>query len=146
MGQEDELRHRLVVVELGEERPEHLRHVEIPVGAGEVGAVAPVLAGAEEEDLDAGGAALLVGGEDVGFLEGVRIDPLVRLDMRQRRQPVAVDRRRLEIEALGRRFHLGLDLGADGAAPPGEKRLRLVDQMAVVALARSRRCTAPSSA
>ena len=38
------------------------------VDAREVGAVAPVLAGAEEEHLDAGLAALGVQGEDVGLV------------------------------------------------------------------------------
>ena len=57
---EDQPRHRLVVVELRQERLEHARRVEALVGLREIGAVAPVLAGAEEEDLDAGQPAVLV--------------------------------------------------------------------------------------
>src|SRR5262249_13743728 len=45
--QEDAARRWLVIVELGEKRAEHLAGLERAVGLGKVGAVAPVLAGAE---------------------------------------------------------------------------------------------------
>src|SRR4029077_13667290 len=47
--QQDEFRRRLVVVELREERGQHLFRGERFVRAGKIGAVAPVLAGAKEE-------------------------------------------------------------------------------------------------
>ena len=68
----------------------------------EIGAVAPVLAGAEEEHLDAGLPAFLVGGEHVGFLDAFRIDRLVGRDVRQRPQPVAELGGLLVVEAGGR--------------------------------------------
>jgi hypothetical protein len=82
--QQDEFRRRLVVVELREERAQHLFRREGFLRAREIGAVAPVLPGAEEEHLDAGIAALLMDGEHVGLLHGARIDALLRLDRRQR--------------------------------------------------------------
>ena len=53
VGHEDQPRARLIVVELREERAQHLLRRERAIGAGEIGAVAPVLSGAEEEHLDA---------------------------------------------------------------------------------------------
>ena len=95
---QDQARRRLVVVELRQERRQHFARPERAVGLGKIGAVAPVLPGAEEEHLDAGEAALLVHGKDVGLLDAARIDALVRLDRRQRRQTVAIDRGALEVE------------------------------------------------
>src|ERR1700736_611135 len=65
VGEEHAARAWLVVVELGDERAEHVLRSERTVGAGEIRAVAPVLAGAEEEHLDAGEAALLMQREHV---------------------------------------------------------------------------------
>ena len=73
-----ERRARLVVVELREERAQHLARLERAVGLGEIGAVAPVLSGAEEEHLDAAEAALLMDGEHVGLLGAARVDALRR--------------------------------------------------------------------
>ncbi len=61
-------RHRLVVIELGDEALQNLLWPERAIGAREIGAVAPILLGAEEEHLDAGLPALAVSGEDVGLL------------------------------------------------------------------------------
>src|SRR5438445_3546379 len=98
MRQQYEFRRRLVVVELREERGQHLFRRERLFSAWEVSAIAPVLAGAEEEHLDAGITALLMDGEYVGFFHGARIDALLRLDRRQRGEPVAVERGGLEFE------------------------------------------------
>ena len=98
VGEQDQLRRRLVVVELGEEGAEHLAGLERLVGAREIGAVAPVLPGAEEEHLDAGLAALLMDGEDVGLVDRLRVDALVGLDVGERGEAVAVARGGLEIE------------------------------------------------
>ncbi len=132
--EQDQPRYRLVVVELGEEGAEHRARLEVAVGARIVGAVAPVLAGAEEEHLDAGGAALLVDGEDVGLVDAARIDPLMPLGMRERGEAVAVDRRRLEVETLGCGLHRPLHLGAHGLALAGQERFRLLDERAVIAV------------
>src|SRR2546423_5294804 len=101
MRQQDEFRRWLVVIELREERGQHFLRRERLLCAGKIGAVAPVLAGAEEEYFDAGIAALLMDGEHVGFFYRARIDALLRLDRRQRGEAVAGERRRLEIELGG---------------------------------------------
>jgi hypothetical protein len=103
--QEEQTRAGLVVVELGEEGTQHLGRLQRRIGLGEIGAVAPVLPGAEEEHLDAALAALLVDGEDVRLLDALRVDALVRLDMGKGGEPVAVDRGALEVELLGCRLH-----------------------------------------
>jgi len=116
MRQQDQLRRRLVVVELREERAQHLAGLEALVGARKVRAVAPVLPGAEEEHLDAGLSALLMDGEDVGLLDRLRVDALVRLHVRQRGETVAVAGGGLEIETVGGGLHLLLNLTAHGLA------------------------------
>ena len=68
MGKQDERGQGLVVIELGEERAEDFGLGEALVGAREIGAIAPVLTRAEEENLDAGVAGLLGDGEKVGFV------------------------------------------------------------------------------
>src|SRR5262249_30233848 len=93
---------------------------------------APILPGAEEEHLDAGLPALLVAGEEVGFLDRPRIDPLRTLDERERCNAVAINGGRLEVEPLGGQLHLLLHLDADGLAAPGKEADRLVDQLAVL--------------
>ena len=95
------------------------------VGLREIGAVAPVLAGAEEEHLHAEEAAVLVHGEHVGLLDAARVDALLRLHRRERGEAVAIDRGALEVERLGRLLHLGGELllhrlalaGEEGVAP-----------------------------
>ena len=57
--QHDLLRHRLVVVELRHEGVQHFGARKLRIGLWEIGAIAPVLSGAEEEHLDAGNAALM---------------------------------------------------------------------------------------
>ena len=122
---QDRPRARLVVVELREEGAQHLRRLQRRVGLREIGAVAPVLAGAEEEHLDADLPALLMDGEDVGLLDALRVDALVALHMRQRRQPVAIDRGPLEIEIFGGLLHLRRNLGLHLLAAAGQEILRL---------------------
>ena len=53
VAQQHEAGRRPFEVELGEKGVEHLLQAQRPVGAGKIGAVAPVLVGAEEEHLDA---------------------------------------------------------------------------------------------
>ena len=76
MRQQDQARNRLVVIELGQEGAEDLGRLGGAVGLGIIGAVAPVLAGAEEEHLDAGLAALLEETEDIRLVHRLRVDAL----------------------------------------------------------------------
>ena len=104
---QDRARRRLVVVELSDERAEHLVGRHGPVGLREIGPVAPVLEIPEEEHLDAELAGLLVEGEHVGLLDALGVDALHALDRRERRDPVAEAGGTLELHRFGRRLHLG---------------------------------------
>src|SRR6202023_2657602 len=88
--QQDEFWRRLVVVELRQERGQHLLGGERSLRARKIRAVAPVLPGAKEEHLDAGISALLMDGEYVGLLDRAWINALLRLNRRQRGETVAV--------------------------------------------------------
>ena len=129
--QQDELWRRLVVVELREERGQHLFGREGFLRARKIGAVAPVLPGAEEEDLDAGIAALLMDGEHVGFLDRARIDALLRLDRRQRGETVAVKRCGFEFELGGSLFHLGREFPLHGPAAAGQEILGFAHELGI---------------
>src|SRR5579862_5996892 len=113
---QDETRRRLVVVELREERGQNFARAKRAVGPRKIRAVAPVLAGAEKEHLDAAKAALLMQGEHVRLRDAARIDALVRLNRRQRRQTVAIDGGALEVERGGGFFHFFGKLVLDRAA------------------------------
>src|ERR1019366_894734 len=106
MREQNELRRRLVVVKLREERAQHFLGGERFLRARKIGAVAPVLPGAKKESLDAGIAALLMEGEHVGFLARARINALLRLDRRQRGETVAVEGGGFKFELDGGLFHL----------------------------------------
>jgi hypothetical protein len=47
----------------------------------------------------------MMDGKHIGFLDGLRVDALVALDVAQRRQAVAIDRRPFEIEIFRRLLH-----------------------------------------
>ncbi|OIQ67457.1 hypothetical protein GALL_509640 [mine drainage metagenome] len=119
--QQDETGRRLVVVELRQEGIEHFALRQALVGARKIGAVAPVLPGTKEEDLDTGISALLMDGEHVGFLDRARIDALLRLDRRQRRETVAVKGCGFEFELGGSLFHLARELLLHGPAAAGQE-------------------------
>ncbi len=70
-------------------------------------------------------------GEHVGFLHGARIDALLRLDRRQRREAVAVKRRGLEFEFGGGLFHLAGELLLHRAAAAGQEVVRLAHQFGI---------------
>ena len=131
MADEDPPRRGLVVIELPEEALEDLPRLGA-AGAREVGPVAPVLVRADEEDLHAGLAALLVQRHHVGLLDPFRVDPLVRLHVGQRPDAVADRRRPLELHRpAGRRHGLGkllLHLGRS----PGEEQYRVLDHDRIV--------------
>ena len=129
--QQDEFRRRFVVVELREERGQHLFRSKRFLRARKIGAVAPVLSGAKEEHLDAGISALLMDGEHVGFLHGARIDALLRLDRRERGEAVAVKRRGFELEFAGGLFHFGRQLLLHQPAAAGQEILGLAHQFGI---------------
>ena len=135
VGQQDEARAGLVVVELGEEGPQHLGFRQGAVGAGIIGAVAPILAGAEEEHLDAGGPALLVAGEHVRLLHPAGVDALRALHGRERGQAITQARGPLELQLLGRRLHLQRQLFLHGAGAAGEEGAGLAHQLRIVGVA-----------
>ena len=143
---EDAARARLVVVELGEECAEHLAGARRAVGLGKIGAVAPVLAGAEEEHLDAAEAAVLVDGEHVRLFDAARIDALMRLHRRERGETVAIDRGALEIERARGLLHLGRELVLHRLALARQERIRFAHQLAVFGEIDLARCRDPSSA
>src|ERR1700758_1829164 len=91
MRDQDQARRRPVVVELREESGQDLLAGERTIGLGKGGAGAPILAGAEEETLDAGESTLLIGGKHVGLLDAARIDALMRLNRGKRGEAIAVD-------------------------------------------------------
>jgi hypothetical protein len=131
MRDEDEARAGLVVVELREEGAQHLRFAQGRVRLGEIGPVAPVLSRAEEEYLDAALPAFLMDREDVGFLDALRIDPLVALHMAERGEAVAVYGRALEVEVVGRIPHRRRDMAFHVARSSRQEAARLVDQFCV---------------
>ena len=132
MRQQNKLRWSLIVVELGDERFEHLRHRDALVGAREIGPVAPVIAGAEEEHLNADLAAILMDGEDVCFLDALRIDALMTLDVAECSQPVAVDSGPFKIQVFGGILHLRRNLGLHLLAAARQEILRLRNKLGIV--------------
>ena len=71
----------------------------------EIGAVAPVLAATEKEDLYAGLATVFGDGKDVGICDRLRIDALVGLDVRQCANAVPIDSSAFEIKFGAGCFH-----------------------------------------
>ncbi len=131
MRHHDEPRARLVVVELAEERAQHLARTDRTVGPGEVGPVAPILAGPEEEDLDAAEAAFLMDREDVGLLDVARVDALMRLHRRQRGEAVAIDRGAFEVERARRLLHFDGQLLLHGPAAARQEGIGLAHQLGI---------------
>ena len=129
---EDQLGDRPVVVELADEGAHDVGVLIRLVDAGEVGAVAPVLAGAEEEHLDAGLAALGEEGEDVGLLEGRGVDHRLLGDAGQRADAVAQARGALELHVVGGGLHLLGEPAHDQARLALQEVLGLVDEAPVV--------------
>ncbi len=128
VGQEDQAGRLAALVELGEEGVEHLVDRRAAIVTGKIGAVAPVLAAAEEEDLNAGFAVRAMDREDVGFLEALRVDPLRLLDMGERLDPVAQAGGSLEIERFSRLLHAGAQRLADRAAAARQESLGVVHE------------------
>src|SRR5262249_51553262 len=130
-GDEDAARARLVVVELREKGAQHLAGRKRAIGLGEIGAITPVLSGAEEEHLNAIEAPGLMHGEYVGLLDPARIDALRRLHRRERGEAVAIDAGTLELERGGGLLHLCSQLVFDRLALAREERVRFAHELAV---------------
>jgi len=130
--EQHEPRRRPLQIELREKGVEHRRGAEAAVGAREIGAVAPVLVGAEEEHLDAELPRFLGDREHVGLGNALRVDALFALDRRQRGDAVTQPRRLLEGERFGRRLHLGGEPVADRPAAARQEIARLRDEPLVV--------------
>src|SRR3546814_665443 len=105
---------------------------EALVVAREVGAVAVVAPGAEEEHLDADLSALLLRGDDVGVVDALDIDVLMGLDLGQRADAVAEHGGALVVEPPGGLFHLRRELLLHLLRVAGEESARLGHQVAVV--------------
>ena len=132
--EQDAARRRLVVVELGEEGVEHLRLGQRSVGAREVGAVAPVLAGAEEEHLDAESArrpGAMAKTSASSTLRGLM--PCAPWMARERRDAVAAAARRARTPVARRPPSISLrELLAHALALAGEKSRASAHQLGVV--------------
>ena len=132
VAEQDEGRLRPVVVELADKGGQHLLDRELSVMAGEIGAIAPIVAAAEKKYLHAGMTPGLMRRDDVGIGKAGDMDVLVSLHQRERAYAVADQRRGLEVERLGGAVHLGRQTLLDVAAAPGQKQLRLLDQPRVI--------------
>ena len=93
--------------------------------------MAPILAAADEEGLDAHRPALAGEREHVGVAEPLGVDRLAALDEGQRAQPVAEDRGELEIHRLGRLGHQPPELLLDLGRLAAEEVLRVADQLGI---------------
>ena len=85
-----------------------------------------------------------VNGEHVGFLDAVRVDALMRLDMGQRPEPVAEFRGALEFELFRRLRHQHVELFLHGSVLPRKEGFGLVDELRVVLERDLAACKAPA--
>ncbi len=115
--------------------PQNLCRAERTVRLGEIGAIAPVLAGTEEEDLNAGHAAFLMDGKGVSLFNRLRIDALMGLHMRKRRQTIPVNGCMLKIKVRRRGLHCRCEVVLYRLALAGKKRLGLIDEFGIVLIA-----------
>ena len=136
---QDQPRRRHLLVELDEEALQHLGFGHV-VGVGrEEAAMAPILAAADEEGLDAHRPALAGEREQIGVAEPLGVDRLAALDVGERAQPVAIDRGQFEIHRLRRVGHRFDSLAWMLVDLPAEEILGVADQLGIAGLARSGR-------
>ena len=135
MREQHQARRGALAIELADESIQHLGRRQGFVGLREIGPVAPVLEGAEEEDLDAELPGLLVDGEDIRLFDALRVDVLARRDGREGGKPVPEARRRLELHLVGRHLHLLLQQLLHRLALAREEVLGLVDQLCIARIA-----------
>ena len=110
VAEKDQLRHRLVVVELREEGRQHLFGCVVAIVFGIPDGRAPVLPRAEEEGLHRGLPSLAVNGEHVGLDQAVRIDALALAHGGQRADAITQGCCALIVHVRCRAFHLGGEL------------------------------------
>ncbi len=130
MRQQDQLRHLAVLVELAQEGIQHRRLGILGIDAREIGAVAPVLAGAVEHHLHARRTALDEGGEDIGLLL-VEVDRRRHGDVVERPHAIAQMGGALEIHVVGGLHHLGRHGGDDRAALAAQEGVGLAGQVVI---------------
>ena len=128
---QDHLRNRLVVVELRDERCQHLFGRVVAVMLGIPDRRPPVLAGAEEEGLHRRCARLRVNGEHIRFHKAVRIDALALAHGRQCADAVTQKRCALIIRVRRRAFHLRDQLFLQRLGIAVEEALGLAHQIAI---------------
>jgi len=133
--EQHQLRRRHPLVKLHQEAGEDLLDLDAGSVRGEEAAMAPVLPAANEEGLDADGRALGRQREYVGVGQARGVDRLVALDEGQRLQPVAVDRRHLEIERIGGLFHRLAELLLHLGRLARQEIARIIDQFGIILLA-----------
>ena len=131
MRQQNQTRCGLVIVELGHESSEDICRFSLIIMSREEGLVAPVLAGAEEKDLDAGAPAILGHRDDVGFLDPGRVDALVCRYRGNGPDPVAQARGALEVEIIRCGLHALLQICAQRVGLAAQEGGRLRDQLVI---------------
>ena len=122
-------------VELADESAEDRLGRLVGGVAGKERPVAVVLARAEEEDLHASLARLLVDGDDIRIAHGGQVDALAHLDVGKRLDAVTIGRGRLEFERVARRGHAIGKPTLDLPAAAREEGPRLLHQHVVVGFA-----------
>src|SRR5262249_56789369 len=113
------------------ERASHLAAGKRATGFRKIGAIAPVLPGAEEEHPHAAEPAGLMHGDHVRLLAPAGIDSLMRLHRREGGETVAVDGGALERERGGGFLHFRCQRILHRLALPGEESIRFAHQLAV---------------
>ncbi len=131
---QDELGRLPRFVKLADEGRQHGGLVEILGVAGEIGAIAEILAGAQEEHLHADLSALGVDGEDVGLVDRRQGDRLMRLDVGQRADTVAQHRGAFELEVDRGLLHALRQCLLDLAVAAAQEAAHLVDDAVVLGL------------
>ena len=146
MGQQNEAWRRSIRIKLRDKGIEDFFRREALVGAWKIGAIAPVLKGPEEKDLDAKLSGLLGDGEHIRLFDGLWIDPLGALNGGERRDPVPQPGGALEFHEVRGLRHFRRKTLADSPAFARQKIARLAHEVRIVRLARFPRCMAPNSA
>ncbi len=123
---------RLVGIEQGDESRQDLGQRQVTIMAREIAAIAEIAAGAEEEDLDAGLAAGLVAGDDIGVADFRDVDVLMTLHVGERAQTVADRAGALEIQRVAGGLHVGCQPRLNVAALAREEIPRLFHQLPVI--------------
>ncbi len=133
MAQDDAARRFPLVIELRDKAFEQFARLNTLVMPGKEHMVTPVLPGPEKDDLHAALPCCLVQREQVGFVDRLRIDPLLQLDMGERANAVTQARGLLEVELRRRELHLLRKAVPNVIAPPLQEVSCLVHELPVFA-------------